>query len=728
MQNRKTAHSTLFVLGLWVALAAAAPAITSVITRHNSGPDFLKGDTDNIVIDSTGTLRLARRTTHIDCGDLLKEVWAVNCLLADNRGALFLGTSPNGTVIRILNDKAMQVYPAQRGDAAVGDGLTNEHIFAMGLDVADRLLIGVSGEKGKLVRLGAEAETVFEHEKVQYIFAIARDADNNIYLGTGPEGLIFRLDPFCQTAEIFYDAKDKNILSLTIHDAILYAGADQRGLVYKLPLDGSQATVLYHSEQTEIAALLTDDAGNVYAAATSAQTAAGQLRAASAAMTKAPGRPDTAATSPPNSDAATLNTANSDAAKEEPPARPTPPPPMPPTPRTAGQVYKITPEGFVTTVFSEMAVFYAMTRYENAIWLGTGGDGRLYTVDPKTEEKSIAYEDTLSAQITALTHLNGTLYLGLSNPARLIRLEKGCEQRGVYQSSLIDAGQPARWGKMQLEADLPAATSILMASRSGNVNDPNDPTFSPWSDETPLTGATDLDSPVGRFLQYRLTLTTPDAETTPVVREAAVSHVVPNLSPRVTSVRTARSRDKNKPGIIDITFAAQDDNRDELIYKIEFRQLGRSRWIPLKDDLIQPRFEWDGRTVEDGRYEVRITADDRKSNSPDTALTGTRISDPFVIDNTPPVIESDETEIQGSGVILRLSVRDALTVIGKVTYTVNSNEQWISILPDDKVYDTTFETFTLRIDDLESGPNVIAVSAADDVGNTLYKTYEVEIP
>ena len=375
-----------------------------------------------------------------------------------------------------------------------------------------------------------------------------------------------------------------------------------------------------------------------------------------------------------------------------------------------------------------MAVFYAIVHHQDRLWLGTGGMGRLYTIERVTEEKSIAYEDTLSSQVTALASLGDSLYLGLSNPARLVRLEKGFERRGVYQSSPVDAGQPARWGTLQLEANLPAGTAISMASRSGNVGDPNDPTFSPWSHETPLTGPEDLTSPVGRFLQYRLTLTTSDPEITPVVREAAVSHVVPNLAPQVTSVRTARSRDKNKPTITEITFTAQDDNRDELIYKIEFRQVGRSRWILLKDNVTQPRFEWDGRTVEDGRYEVRITADDRKSNCPATALTGTRISDPFVIDNTPPVIERDEIEIQDGSVLLHLAVRDALTIIGKVAFTVNSHEQWTSVLPDDKVYDRTFETFTLRTDDLESGPNVIAVSVADDLDNTLYKTYEVEIP
>ncbi len=735
--NNTTSNSIIRIgLALFIMANAASFAVTSVITRHQSEDDFKKGDTEKVVIDSTGTLRLAPRTTDAGIGDLLEDVWSIHAMLVDGRGALYVGTGPNGKVIRILHDRAVQVYPAQTTDPTVGDGFSNEHVFALGLDVADRLLIGLSGRQGRLVRLGAEAETVFEHDKVSYIYAIARDADDNIYLGTGPEGLIFRLDPFCQNAEIFYDTPDKNILSMTIDGDVLYAGADQRGVVYKLPLDGSGASVLYESEQTEITALLTDAQGNVYAAATSAQAAAGQLRAAAAAMARLPGRPEAVMPAGEERDndgnddneTVRLNTASSDADDDEPASRPTPAPPQTPTARTAGQIYKITPEGFVTTLFSEMMVFYALISRDEVLWLGTGGDGQLFTVNPATEEKSMVYEDTLAAQVTALVERDDRLYLGLSNPARLIRLEQGYEHEGVFRSQLIDAKQPARWGTLQLEADVPAGSQIRVASRTGNVSDPNDPTFSPWSDERTLTGPTSLQSPVGRFLQYRLRLSTSTDDKTPVVREAAVSHVVPNLAPRVTSVRAVRSRDQNKPGVIDINFAAEDDNDDDLIYHLAFRQVGRSRWITFKEDLEQTRFEWDGRTVADGRYEIRITADDRRSNCPATALTGSRISDPVVIDNTPPVIEKTELSVEDNGVLLRLTARDALTVIGKVAYSVNSSDEWISILPEDLIYDTLEEQFTIRIDELDSGPNVIAVSAADDVGNTRHKSFEVQIP
>jgi hypothetical protein len=70
---------------------------------------------------------------------------------------------------------------------------------------------------------------------------------------------------------------------------------------------------------------------------------------------------------------------------------------------------------------------------------------------------------------------------------------------------------------------------------------------------------------------------------------------------------------------------------------------------------------------------------------------------------------------------------DELSAIGSVHYTVNSNDKWIGALPDDLVYDTTSEDFTIVIEDLEAGDSVIAVRVRDDVGNTTYKTFEFNV-
>ena len=719
-------------------MASSSKGVNSVITRHKSSADFLKGETKDIVIGSTGSMSLAPKTELIDTGQALVNVWSILTMITDADGGLYLGTGPDAKVLRYANGIIEQVYPikaaVEPNDVTPGSdsAFQNEHVFAMAKDLAGRLLIGVSGQKGKLIRLADMPEVVFEDEKVQYIFAIALDSENNVYLATGPNGRIYRLNAFCQNAEVIYEARDKNILSLLVKDGMLYAGSDERGLIYKIDLGTKRARVLFDTEQNEVASLLADEEGNLFAAATSAAAAMLQLKASGSSMKDAPGRPDNeddGKKDSPSPATSSLNTANGDdetkTKEEEKPERPSP---VPPAAKVAGHIYKIDPDGFVSDIFAEMAVFYSLQDFDGKLWLGTGNKAQLFTINPNTEEKAIFYEDKTSSQTTSLLAVGDALYLGLSNPAQLVRMEKGFAGEGVYESDLIDAAQPARWGKLQLEADIPDGCEILMASRSGNVKEPNDATFSDWTEDVAVTQATDLNCPLGRFCQYRLTLKTSDSALSPTVREVAAASVIPNLAPKIKAIKIQRSRDKKTPFMYEVALAASDENNDRLEFTLEFRKLGRSVWIPLKEELDKTRFEWDGRTMEDGRYEVRAIVNDRKSNTATTMLTGSRISDPIVIDNTAPEIKTSRVKLTEKSVQLLLSVEDAYTVVDNVEYTVDSNDKWLGTLPDDLVYDTLAETFTIRIDELKTGEHVVAVAVSDDLGNKKYKTFEVMIP
>lgn len=744
----------LITIGLLLTQSPLALAVTSVIARHQSSTDFLKGQPTNVIIDSSGTLRLGQQSQPVELDSLLGDVWSIHALYADAARTLYLGTGPNAKVIRFSDGKAEQLYPPVADAADNDDSILNQHVFAIAQDLAGRLLVAVSGDKGKLVRLAnGQPETIFEDDRVQYIFAVALDSDNNIYLATGPNGLLIRLDPFGQNPEVVFDAKDRSLLSLAVHNNMVYAGGDQRGLVYRIDPQTQRAAVLYDADQDEISSLLVDADGTIYAAATTAGAAMLQLQIPVPALKKSPGRPDSgSAFSGSTLMAESVKTEGSEeeAKKEEPaPARPAP---LPPAVRAAGHIYKINPDGFVTDVFSEMAVLYSLTQSEGKLWLATGNKGQLFTVDPATEEAAVFYENKTSSQVSAVVHVGTSAYLGLSNPAQLVRVSSDLYASGTFESAFLDAGQPARWGKLQVEAAIPDGAAIAMSCRSGNVNDPNDQTFSPWSEPVSLSDAADLNCPPGRFCQYRLTLTaSPDGQT-PVIRQVAAAYVIPNLAPRVAAVKVERSRDKKKLYAFDISFAAADENKDTLDYKLEFRKAGNTVWIPLKDQLDQPRFEWDTRTVEDGRYEVRVTADDDKSNTPETALTGSRISDVFVIDNSAPEIRQAAIDVQGPGsagvspafnndsdrdgrvpkegkdVTLKLTVEDAWSVLGKVQYTIDSNENWLTALPDDLVYDTLSETFTMVHKDVKSGRHVVAVMIADDAENTMYKSWEVDVP
>ena len=143
--------------------------------------------------------------------------------------------------------------------------------------------------------------------------------------------------------------------------------------------------------------------------------------------------------------------------------------------------------------------------------------------------------------------------------------------------------------------------------------------------------------------------------------------------------------------------------------------------------MTNPPFDWDSRTVEDGIYEFRITASDELSNDQSTKLTGSRVSDPVTVDNTAPVIEKHALQVSDAKTVLRLKIKDQYSVIESLSYTVDSNEKWISTLPEDSIFDTTEEDFTITITDLKPGQHVLALKVSDVEGNTMHKTFDIDI-
>lgn len=751
--------------------------VASKITRQSAAAVFLKGEVNDTVISSRGNIQLGREAQTLV--NQFDDVWSINSIVVIE-DAVYIGTSPNGGIYRFSGGKLKQIYsakaavkakPAKAGEPNDANSvkqekhLANEHIFAMAKDNQGRLLAGISGQRCALCRFEKELmNTVFEPNDANYIFAIAVGKQGEIYLGTGPKGKIYRLDSSGKNCEVIAETIDKNILSLAVGaDGLVYAGSDSRGLVYCVNPKTKEMKVLYDSDQQEITSLLFFDQ-NLYASATSAQLVQQEERFTT--QPAQPGKPEEkseesdepggdekssaitatgssselddsvfqAAADEVASDADSsakdtksekkLEIANTKEKAAEKPAQPKMPAARPPMPAQTSVVYRITKDGFVTGIFSETAVFFCMDGRDKEILLGTGNDARLYSIEPNTEQQTIVYQDKKASQITAVAALADGVYIGTANPAKLVKLGNTYAREGTYESDLIDAGQPAKWGKLQIEADIPTDCSVLMACRSGNVKDVNDASFSKWTEPAAVTGPVDLNCPTGRFCQYKLILTSKTGQASPVVREVAVASVVPNLAPRVESITVTRVNMPGKNGVFRISYDARDDNGDKLIYKIDFRKTGRAGWIEIKNDVTANSYDWDSKTVEDGRYEIRVTASDERSNTPQTKLTGSRISDTFIVDNTPPVISKHKIDRSVAGMRLKMTVADEFSVIGKVEYTIDSDANWLGVLPDDLVYDTTTEDFTIVVDNLTPGQHVIALRIADDVGNTAYKSYD----
>ena len=292
------AVAALLVVGLW---ASTGQAVTSKVTRQSTSKELLAGESDGVVVTSRGAIQLGRAAKVL--ATEFEEVWSVNSIVVSG-GTIFIGTSPNGHVYKYSLGKLTKIFPPEQESApaksdstpaqpdgpkateerkaggetkageekkeaaqeAVGavklekkeDGkiieaserLSNQHIFAMAMDVAGRLLVGISGDQCKLCRYeSGKMETVFEPNDAKYIFDIETDNVGNIYLATGPQGRVYVLDPSGKVAQLVYRGKDKNILSVAAsRDGFIYAGCDTRGLIYKINPRNQTATVLYDSD------------------------------------------------------------------------------------------------------------------------------------------------------------------------------------------------------------------------------------------------------------------------------------------------------------------------------------------------------------------------------------------------------------------------------------------------------------------------------------------------
>ena len=66
----------------------------------------------------------------------------------------------------------------------------------------------------------------------------------------------------------------------------------------------------------------------------------------------------------------------------------------------------------------------------------------------------------------------------------------------------------------------------------------------------------------------------------------------------------------------------------------------------------------------DGRYEVKVVASDAAANPPGKGKTTSRVSDPVLVDNTPPVIGDVKSEAgRGADVTVDAKVVDRTSVV-----------------------------------------------------------------
>ncbi len=124
-------------------------------------------------------------------------------------------------------------------------------------------LSGVSVSKEGELKLAPEARAVFNPEEALAL-SLAGDHHQNLFVGTGHQGKVFRLDANLKSS-LFFQAREPDIFALTVGpDDALYVGSSPEGKIYRVTEDG-KSKVFYEPKTKYLWALAFDARGRLYA-------------------------------------------------------------------------------------------------------------------------------------------------------------------------------------------------------------------------------------------------------------------------------------------------------------------------------------------------------------------------------------------------------------------------------------------------------------------------------
>jgi hypothetical protein len=134
-------------------------------------------------------------------------------------------------------------------------------------------------------------------------------------------------------------------------------------------------------------------------------------------------------------------------------------------------------------------------------------------------------------------------------------------------------------------------------------------------------------------------------------------------------------------------------------------------------EKVRERFvSFDSTAYPDGEYVARVTASDAPGNPPQQSLTASLESEPFLIDNTAPLIESLSGQPAGGRIQLRFQAKDELSWIAKAEYSLNGVE-WLIVEPVNRLSDSRELNYDLLLDRPAPGEVTVAVRVTDSEGN-----------
>lgn len=772
-QNR--AHVISLLLSLCLFCLPSAIAEHTRTWRQASYEDFLKGTARGVAVRSDGRLELAPKFTLLADADA-SYLWS---LRIDPKGALYAaGGSPA---------KVFRFDGSAKGKPTTVFESTDLVAQAIAFDNKGVLYVATSPD-GKVYRVSASGgKSVFFDPKAKYIWDLAFAADGTLYVATGDKGQIFAVTPDGK-GELFYASDEAHIrvLAFDKHNELL-AGTEPSGRILRIARAGNNNArkgedappaggfVLYETAKREVTALAVAPDGKLYVAAIGEKS-----------RPSAPA-PTTVITTPQGT---TTITGGAVLLGGQPQGQ-TPFIPFPQ--QLSSSIYRLSADGAPEELWNsrDEVVYSLAINSDGRLLAGTGNTGALLAIDGRGVFAQLAKAG--SAQITGIArNAAGELFLCTANPGKVFSVGPEYELEGTYESRSFDAQLFSQWGRLDwwspppANADrksvgAPGAPRLEFFVRSGNTEDPGKE-WSRWFGPYSKPGS-NAACPPARFVQWKAVIH--DGRAGDGVSWVTLAYLPGNVAPVIDSIAVQdpgirvqsntiiqtgqqpmanlRQPQTNNPigvvitqssspakfeqpaqgfqqkGFQSVLWAAHDDNDDELRFAVYFRGENEIDWKLLKDKLEQKYYSWDSTAMPDGAYYLKIVCSDALSNPPAQALSVERESERFVVDNTPPVIGKLEAiaAVTRNGAIpptttvrTKFVAHDATSSIERAQFSVDGGD-WTILAPQGGISDAPEEQYEFSISlagAVTGSEHTIAVRAYDHFENVGSAKTTIKIP
>ncbi len=695
----KRASTLRHICGLTLLLsalpAARADAAGPALRSWQTFADFIPGRLVNLSLSADGRLTLAPSTAQIvDIGE--PYVWDV---ASDAAGNIYLGTGNGGKVFRIT--------PA--GDTTLYFQAEEPEIYALAHDGRRSLYVATS-PNGRIFRIdhGGKAALLCDPEQ-PYIWDLFCDPGGDLWAATGGKASLLRISPDGRI-NVVLSSEAEHLRCLAFDGEELYAGSSRPGLVYRIR-KGQAPFVLYDSGSEEVHSLAAFPGGPLYAAT---MTTTGPEAAITRILAAVPARSAPPEEGQEEKSGAIQQQAQAGGIESAPAAK--------------SQLLRIEADGFGRPIWPAGLdeVQALLPGPDGQLFVGTGREGRLYSIN-RDGEISLLLKIG-AAQIPALHRTPaGEVILATANMGLACRVGHGVRE-GSYESETVDAAVLARWGALRWRGE----GRVNFQTRSGNTRKPE----ASWSEWQPLLssgGSWQIASPAARFLQWRCILQ--EGKEKPALMEVNLAWLQQNRPPEITGLvvlppgdyfeiapdpaagttgisgpTPLPKRDQRK-GWRSALWQFDDPNRDPLLFALWYRCTGDSHWRRLAGPLAQVIYSWDATQMADGEYELKLEASDSLMLPAGQGLRAEKISPPFIVDNTGPVIKGFEVENREGNRRIRFTVCDAASPLARVRISINAGG-WKPLSPADGICDSLCEEFSFT---LRSGEELLEISleAAD---------------